>query len=137
MNMYHNVNICNEAHVPLQDSRTRKGNKYSSSGVLVRDGFAVVGTVLFNCLQMTLHFLLHTCPCVCVCDREKEIQRERENSERDMTHWFLTGNLIHVSTNLILTHLAERTNSHARVNKEWSEISRIGEGWGGYLRFKI
>ena len=84
MNMYHNVNICNEAHVPLQDSRTRKGNKYSSSGVLVRDGFAVVGTVLFNCLQMTLHFLLHTCPCVCVCVTERKKFKERERTVKEI-----------------------------------------------------
>ena len=82
MNIYHNVNICSKAHVPFQDSRTLKGNKYSSSGVLVRDCFAVIGTVLlylFNCLQMTLHFFLHTCPCVCVRERE----RERKNSKRE------------------------------------------------------
>ena len=95
MNIYHNVNICSKAHVPFQDSRTLKGNKYSSSGVLVRDCFAVIGTVLlylFNCLQMTLHFFLHTCPCVCVREREREKEfkererKERERSERDMTH---------------------------------------------------
>ena len=84
MNIYHNVNICSKAHIPFQDSETLKDIKYSTSGGLVRDYFAVIETVLlylFNCLQMTLHFFLHTCPCVCV--REKEIQRERGERERE------------------------------------------------------
>ena len=96
MNIYHNVNICSKAHVPFQDSRTLKGNKYSSSGVLVRDCFAVIGTVLlyvFNCL-FNDSALFPTYLPLCVCEREREREKEfkererkeRERSERDMTH---------------------------------------------------
>lgn len=88
MNMYQNVNICSQALVPFQDSRTLKGNTHSSSGVLVRDCFAVIGIVLlylfiFNCLQMTLHFFSTYLP---LCVRERKKFKEREERERDMTY---------------------------------------------------
>lgn len=75
--------------------------------------------------------------CVCVvhtCVRE----RGQEERARAMTHWFLScsGNLIHVSTNPRLTHLAGAASSRARVHREWGEISR-GEGWGASLQVKI
>ena len=131
MNIYHNVNICSKAHVPFQDSRTLKGNKYSSSGVLVRDCFAVIGTVLlyvFNCL-FNDSALFPTYLPLCVWERErereKEIQRERE--ERERAQWKRYDTLVSYRKFNTCQHKSD-TDSFGRKNK-FTRHSKQRMGW--------